>query len=175
MGKRQLIGGFSIVDFRCRPYAVGSVAEENFVEVEFKNLILVQLLLNFQGQEGFFDFTCPCFFRCQEEIPGELLGDGASTDCFLAGGRQRPDSPRDALVVNSGMFVKTRIFSGKECLFQVIRCFFNRDGDPSFFTENPQQFAVLTENPERNLELYITQSLDIRKVRLKHQVSYADS
>lgn len=86
----------AVVELRGRGHAVGTVPEEALVEVQGEDLVLAQLPLHLHRQQHLGELAGVAVLTAQEELAGDLLGNGGTTgDALVVGGRQQPNrAPR---------------------------------------------------------------------------------
>ena len=66
------------VDVGCRLHAVGAGAQVDLVQVIFQNLVFGVVALQQDGGDGLLDLSPHVFLLVQEDVAGQLLGDGGS-------------------------------------------------------------------------------------------------
>ena len=152
--QRRQIGGFlqrqfrqrlvKIVERRCR-HAVRAVAEVNFVQIQFQNMIFAKRLFNPPGQKRFLDFADIRHFRRKQKVFGHLLGDGRRTrrPATAAQVFHVADNGADnADIINPRMPIKLFVFGGDERLLDQIGDFADRHEQPLLHRVFLQQLTV---------------------------------
>ena len=84
LGDGQILGVFAEVEPRRRLDAVRAVAEVNLIRVELEDLILGEVLLDVDGEEGLVDLAAEILRRREEDLLGELLRQRRRAFDFLA-------------------------------------------------------------------------------------------
>src|SRR5690606_9808494 len=101
--------GLAIVELGGRGDAVGAMAEEDLVEVELENLVLAQRVLDAEREEHLGQLARVALLRAQEEVAGNLLGDGRATlGLFAAREDDMQDRARGAGQVDAAVIVEVR-------------------------------------------------------------------
>src|SRR5690348_4559328 len=95
-----------------------AIAEVNLVGVELENLLLIEAMLEFDGDDGLGQLTAPSAFGGKEEAARELHGEGAGalSDAFAAeiglGGSEDTDE------IETGMLEKALVLCGEDRFHQ---------------------------------------------------------
>jgi hypothetical protein len=115
-GERYVAHRFSEIIQRRGVDAEGAAAEIGTVEVELEDFVLGEPRLQPQREEGFVDLALDSALVRQEQVLGELLGDGGPALHHAAGlgiGHQRADG---AVEVDAEMLVEAPILGRQSCL-----------------------------------------------------------
>ena len=112
LGQGQFADVLAVVNPGGRADAIGPLAEVNLVEVEFKDLALVQFAFNLERQKDLVQLSDIGLFTAQEEISRDLHGDRAAALFFRAGPGQLIGGPQQALPVHPRMGVEAIILGG---------------------------------------------------------------
>ena len=92
------------------------VAERDLVEIELQDLVLGEILLDAPGQEDLFYLAHQRLFIAQEEVAGDLLGDGTGALAGLTGDGPDGGCANDADGVNPRVLIETGIFGRQYCI-----------------------------------------------------------
>ena len=71
-----MLNGLTEVHLCGSPHAIGAVTQVDFVEVQLKDFVFAQQLLNTDREEHLFDLTYQRLFRAEEEVTRQLLRNG---------------------------------------------------------------------------------------------------
>ena len=100
--------------------AEGAAAEIGAVEVELENLVLGQPRLQPGGEERFVDLALERALVAQEQVLGELLGDGRAALHHAAGPGVGHERAEGAVEVDAVMFVETPVLGRQHRLDEVV-------------------------------------------------------
>ena len=170
----ELVQGLAVVELGGRGDSVGAVAEEALVEIELEDLVLAEFALHLHGQQHFGQLAGIAVFGAEEELPGDLLGDGGATGhSLVVRSGQQPDRPGHAAVVDAVVLVEAVVLDGDEGLLDPFR-------DPGDFhrvapglAEYGHQAAVPAMDVQGLLELDGAQRLDVGQLRGDHEIARA--
>ena len=146
---------------RCDP--VGAVAEEALVQVQREDLLLAELALHLHRQQHFLEFAAEAVFGAEEELLGDLLGDGGATGHTLlpAGFDQQPDGAGDALHIDAVVLVEVGVLGGQKGLPDALWNLIDFNGIATLFAEQADQLAIARVDVHRLLQLDVTQHLHV--------------
>ena len=116
LGERELRDRASVVDLRRGADTVGTLTEEDLVDVEFQDLVLGELALDLQCKQDLVELAEVRLLPAEEEVPGHLHGDGAASRPLLPGAQQVPYGAGEALPVDPGMLVEAVVLARDERL-----------------------------------------------------------
>ena len=153
-GQRQVARRFAEVEIRRRLHAERAAAHVSAVEIELEDLVLGEMGLQPEGEEGLVDLALERALVGEEQVLGELLGErraalhragGAGVDGQRAGGADRVDAP---------MVIEAAILGGDQRLNEVGRQILQRqrivmldaapaDVDAVAIKEGDRQFLLL--------------------------------
>src|SRR5690606_35463216 len=85
LAKREIARRLAEITLRRRLDAGGAVAEEDAVEIELEDLLLGVVLLEPQRQQCLLRLALQRLLGAEEQVLGELLGDGGGAARHLAG------------------------------------------------------------------------------------------
>jgi len=129
--------------------AIGIKAEIDLVEIELEDLVLAVGLFDTEGQNRFLDLSVKRLVGRQQEVLGNLLGDGGCTDEAAAGtdvlhihchGAHQPAD------IDAGMIVEILVFSRKKRCLDAIGNGLDRHEKPIFTGVFLHQRAVAGVN-----------------------------
>ncbi len=126
----QLMHGLVEIDQRRRGDTVGAEAEIDLVEIEFENLVLGIGALDFQRQQRLLGLALEGDFVGQQEVLGDLLGDGGGAlRAAVAAVILEIDHRRagDSRKIQTAMLVKILIFRCEEGVDDQLRHRLDRD------------------------------------------------
>ncbi len=152
LGQGQFAKRFVVVEGRRRLEAERPVAEEDLVDVQFKNLRLIELTLEPEGQQSLFEFAAVGFFPGKEIIAGDLHRDRACALACLPGLQVNDKRPYHPERIHPVMTEKAVVFRRQNGIDQFLGGIFNLYGNTPFISEFAYQPAVDAVNPERLLE-----------------------
>ena len=163
----QLIERFAEVRLRGRAETVGALAEVNLVDIELEDFLLVQAVLDLEGEQRLVELARKRLFRGEKEVARHLHRDrarplaAAAGDQVGIGGAQHPD------VVDAGVLVKALVLGGDDGVLEERRHI--RDGDhrPAFFAEFADQRSFGRIDPQRDLRLVGGERVELREVRIR--------
>ena len=142
LAKRQLVERLAEVRLRGRAETIGALAKVNLVDVELEDLLLVQAVLDLEGEERLVQLAGERLLRGKKEITRHLHGDGAralapaAIDEIGVGGTQHAD------VIDPRMLVEALVLGGDDGVLQLRRDVGDRDDRAALFAELTNQRAV---------------------------------
>ena len=163
----QLPKRFVKIIQRRRRNAVTATPKINFVEIKRQNLVFAKSAFHPKRQDCFFDFAFNRNFICQQEILGNLLGNGRGTNrapAFAIIDDIGHNCPRQSAQINAKMIVKCFVFSRNKSMDQSWRDGLNRHKKPLFTGIFGQQRPVASMNAGHNRRFIIGKLLIIRKI-----------
>ena len=165
----------AVVELRGRGHAVGPVPEEALVEVQAEDLVLAQLPLHLHRQQHLGELAGVAVLAAQEELAGDLLGNGGTAgDALVVGGRQQPDRARHALEVDPVVLVEAGVLRGQEGLLHLQGDVLDVDRIAAHLAEQPDQAAIPGIDVHRLLQLDVAQALHVRQPRRNRGQQDAD-
>ncbi|MNC41203.1 hypothetical protein D3C75_899580 [compost metagenome] len=132
-------------------HAISAVTQIDFVQIQLKNFILGQHLFNADRQEGFLDFAHQGAFRAQEEVSGQLLGDGTGPLRSMAGNQRDRCGTEDTNGIDPVMIIETAVLRGDEGMHHHRWDLVQLERYTAFFTILGDQFALRAVNLHRYL------------------------
>ena len=123
-------------------YSVRLVPQPDLVEVKLKDLLLGQDLLYMYGNEDFLNLSLDGFLIGKEEVPRDLLGDGAGALAYPSGVGDGHGGSRYALEIEAAVLVKALILNRDKGLLQEIRDFVDGGRLSLDLPEHPDELAV---------------------------------
>ena len=162
-GERQVPRRFAEIALRRPLDAVSAGAEIDAVEIEFENLRLGEFVFEPQREHDFLKFAGDGAFLGEEQIFGELLGDGRAALRRAAMKYVGDERARDAERIDAAMRVKAAVLDGDEGVGHVIRQFADGDRGAAHVAARRQRRAVDAEDEHRGRTLGYFQGLDRRQ------------
>src|SRR6185312_16423711 len=113
LGHGELVEALAEVGLRRRRDTVRALAEKDDVEIELEDLLLGELVIHVEGDEGFLQLAPPRFIERQEHVAGRLLRDRASA-LYLAArdqiddGRARDTDETDAALLEEPVVLRRK-------------------------------------------------------------------
>ena len=104
------------------------------------------------------------FFRCEEKIFGDLLGDRRSALCFFALEDIGPCGARYAEKIDTAMLVKFFVLGGQNGPFHDVGDFLNADHGAALLPEFSDEETVRRKDLERNFGLIVRQDVERRQL-----------
>ena len=123
-------------------------------------MVLVEGLLDAPAEQDLPNLALVGLLVAQEEIAGDLHGDGRCALCLAALHEVAADGPQDALVVHAAMGVEIGVFSGDEGVLEVVRHLVEGDHVPPLLVDLSQQLAVAVVDLGDGGRLVLAQGLD---------------
>ncbi len=142
---------------------VRPVSEVHVVAVEGEDLALGVPLLDLDREDRFLDLAFPRLVERQEQVPGELLGQGARTRALAVHdvACRRDDDARDA---QAEMAVEPCIFRSHDRVPQRHRDVAVADDDPPLRGELPDDVAVERLEARDRARCVVVERRDLRQV-----------
>ena len=147
--------------------AIGAEAEIDFVEVELEDLVLGIGALDLERQQRFLDLARQRHLVGEQEVLGDLLGDGggalraAAAAVVLHEGDRRA---RDAGEIEPAMLVEVLVLGGEEGVDHQLRHRLDRDVQPPLARIFGEQRAVGRMHARHHRRLVILQLRIVRQV-----------
>ena len=119
LGDGQGVERFIEIVERCRGNAIGALAEIDFIEIELKDSVLREGLLDTESEDRLFHFAFDGDLVGQQEILGDLLGDGRcalKAFALAEGGDVAQHGARHAGEIDSRMLVKILVLGGEKSI-----------------------------------------------------------
>ena len=163
-GERQLPRRFGEIALRRRLDAISAGAEIDAIEIELEDLCLGEFVLEPERQHHFLQLARNGALLRQEQIFGELLGDGRAALRGAAaqdvGGKRAHDPERIDAVVR----IEAPILDGDECLGHIVRQFVQRHRRAAHVAASGERRAIGAEDQNRRRTLGDFERLDGRKM-----------
>ena len=173
---RDVLGGLAEIALGGGLDAIGAGTEIDAVEVEFEQLRLGMLALQPQRQLHFLQLARHGAFLGQEQVLGELLGQGraALRDAAMQDVGDR--GAQDAEGIDAVMRIETAVLDGDERLRQIGRQVLQRNIGAGHFAARGQRAAVEADDLDGRRPLWNFQRLDRRQVRadIDHEADHRD-
>ena len=118
-GERELLRRLGEVAPRGRIDPVGAGAEVGRVQVAQEDLLLAELALQPEGNDGLLDLAAQVLVGRQEHEARQLLGDGAAALARAAGLPVAPGGPQDAPRIDAKVAVEPAVLDGHDGLGKV--------------------------------------------------------
>ena len=164
-GQGEVADGLVEIDLCRRREAVGAVAEEDLVDVDFQNLVFAEVLLDFQRQQRLVELAPEGTLAREEKVARHLHGDGGSALTAPARGDVIDRRAQHAHRVDAAMLVEAGIFGGEDGLFEHIGhlCYiYNR---AALLAKFAQQHAIGGVDPHRDARAVVCQASQRRQLR----------
>ena len=139
--------------------------EENPVEIQFKDLALVEGPLYFYGQQNLVELAHESAFQGQEVIPGDLHCQGAAPGAFFSRQHQLGHRPEQARKIDPGMAEKIGILGGQQGLYELRWNLVKGQWAAFLFAKLAYQVPVPGIHAHRCLQFHIAQGSDVGQVR----------
>ena len=120
-------------------------------------------MLDFQRKQDLAQFTHQLLFRGEEQVAGQLHGDGAAALRHLAFLHDAQCRADQALPVNAGVLVEAIVLGVEEGVDHHRRHVGQLDGDPALFAEFADQGAVAGVDAQRDLQLDVAKAINRRQ------------
>src|SRR5262249_32277077 len=166
-GNRQLVHRFVEIQQRRRRYAISTVAEINFVEIEFENLLLRIGAFDAQRQQRFFDLTLERHLIGKKEILRDLLSNGGGALRAAAASvifDVQHAGAGDAVYVDAGMLIEILVLGRDESIDDKFRDRLNRQIEPPFLGIFREQRAIAGVDARHHRRFVILKLRIIRQV-----------
>ena len=162
----QLVGRLAKVHLCRSPHAVSAVAEIDLVQVQLKNFIFTQQLLNTDGQEGFLDFAHQRFFRAEEEVTRQLLGNGTGPLRGVPVDQRDAGGTEDTNRVNPVVLIEAAIFGGNERFHHFGWDLAKGHWNTTLLAVLRNELTVCAIDLHRYLQAHVFQRSDVWQLRL---------
>ena len=117
----ELCERFTVIDLGCGTEAIGTITQENLVQIQGQNVLFTQLILDFQGEEDLIELTQEGLFPAQKEVTSHLHGNRAATGLLVAAGFGHLEGgAQDTLVINAGMDEKAVVLGGQDRMDELL-------------------------------------------------------
>ena len=157
------------IEVRGRLDAVGAVAEVELVAVQLEDPLLGILLLDAAGDEHLLELPPDGLLGIEEQLAGQLLGDGAPA--LGAAERAAPDPddvllerPDDAHVIDALVRIEPGVLGGDDGLLQDVGNARVRDFDPPLLGELLDDVALVGQDRGDDLGPEVLELVDRREV-----------
>ena len=164
---REFVHRLVEIDQRGGGDAVGAEAEIDFVEIELEDLVLRIGALDPHRQQGFLDLAGERHFVGQQEVLGDLLGDGGGALRSAVGAvilRVEHRGARHAREVDAAMLVEVLVLGGEERVDDHLRHRLDRQIQPALLGVFAEQRAVGRMDARHHRRLVILQLRIVRQV-----------
>ena len=128
LGQVDLAHRLAEVELRGRLHAEGAAAEIGAVEIELEDLALGEARFEQEGEERLLDLARERALRGQEQVLGELLGDGRAALHHLVGARVLEQGARRADEVDAEVLEEAPVLGGERGLDEVVGNLLQRHG-----------------------------------------------
>ena len=156
----QLVEGTAVVEQGRGAHSVGTMAEENLVEVELEDLLLAEEPLDLQGEQDLLELALVGLFPTEKEVPRHLHGHGAASRALLPGAHQVRDGADEPLPVDAGMLEKALVLCGDDRLDHCRRNLVETQRDPALLAELRHQSPIPGVDAQWRLEMNVLQHVD---------------
>ncbi len=118
LGDGQLLGVLAEVKPRGLLDAVGAVPEVDLIRIELEDLVLREILLDLDGQEGLVDLAAEALLRREEDLFGELLRQRRRPFDLLAGNDVLDRGAHERLRVDAAVIDEVGVLGGQDGLVE---------------------------------------------------------
>ena len=140
---------------------VGALAQVNLVDIKLQNFVFAQAVFNFVGQQHFIQFAGPGFVSGQEEIAGDLHGNGAGALCAPARGDVGHQGPCNAHEVDAAVLVEPIVLGRQNGLLHHQGHLGNVDWAAPFFAKFTDEYAIGSQHAQRHFGSVISQGIEV--------------
>ena len=120
LGQAKLAGMFAEEFFRCRFQAIHAGAEIDLVEIKAEDLVLAVARLQIDGERRFLQLALHGAAGRQEQILGQLLGDGRTALHHAAGHHVAHRGARQAERIDADMRAEAAVLDGDEGIDDIV-------------------------------------------------------
>ncbi len=152
-----------------RTEPVGSLAEEDLVDVDLQDPVLGQLGLDLECQRDLVDLARVQLLARQVKGARDLHGDRAAALAAPAADEVGQDRPRETRVVDPAVLVEAVVLGSEDGLLQGRRHVLDPHVLAPLFAELAQQDAIGAPDAQRDLRPVVDQRVDRRQVRVGHR------
>jgi hypothetical protein len=164
---RQVLGALVEIALRRRLDAIGAGAEIDAVQIEGEDLLLGELHLQPDGQHQLLHLAAHVLVGGQEQVLGQLLGQGRAALNDPPGAHVRHHGPAHADRIEAGVIVEAAILDGDEGGRHIVR----QGGQISWRgllrTARGDQDAVAVQIGDRRLAIDIIEGRGVRQAARK--------
>ena len=167
LGNGDVLERFAKVGFAGSGKAVGPVAQEDLVHIDFQNLVFGQVVLELEGQQYLVNLARKGLLGGQIHIARHLHGDGRGALALGAAhvGRRRP---HHAQVIDATVLEKAGVFDRQNSVFHHRRNLFDGRERAVLFAKFPDQLTFGRKNAQRQLGVVVLQIGNIRQIGVGH-------
>ena len=138
----QLVEGLAVVDLCRGGKTIGALAQIDLVDVELKDLVFGEILLDLECEQHFIQLAGDGFFRRQEEVTGHLHGDGRGALLLATGDQIGCGSAREAEYIHAGVLIEAIIFRRQDRLLHNVGDLIDLDDLTTLFAKLTDQRAI---------------------------------
>ncbi len=165
LGEGQVVHRLVEVHLGRRTDAVGTLPEEDAVQVQGQDFLLREFTLEPHRQEHFLQLAPQGFLRRQHGIARELHRDRAAALADAARTHVRDQRADQALPVDPGVLEETRVFRREERVDDDGGNLVEGHRDAALLADLRQQLAVARIDPQRQLRLHVAQRSSVWNLR----------
>jgi hypothetical protein len=171
-GQRQFAERLAEIDLRGRGETVGTLSEEDLVDVQLEDLVLAQIVLDLERQQRFVELAGIGLFRRKEEVLRHLLGNRRCPLPLAAAHQVGVQGAQDALRIDAAVLIEALVLGGQDRLLHDRRNVLDADHRAPLLAELAEQVAIGRIDAQRHLRPIVGQDLQRRQVRVGHAQDY---
>ena len=162
LGEIEIGNAFAVIDLCRRLEAVGSMTQENPVEIEFENLALVQCPFDLYRQQDFIELAHESALETEEVVSCDLHGQGTAARALFPRQHQLRDRPQQPRHINPGVAEEVGVLGRQQGLDKLGWYFLKRQRAALLLAKLADQLPVTGIHPHGGLQFYVAQGRDIR-------------
>ena len=170
----QLVERLAEVDLGCRRKPVGALPQVYLIDVELEDLVLREVVLDFERQQRFIELARKRFLGGKEEIPGHLHGDRACALFASPLGEVGVGRAGDAEVVDSRVLIKPFVLRSKDRVLELLRNLLDRNERAALLAELADLRTLRGVNPHGYLGLIVRKYFKRRQIRIRKRNDQAN-
>ena len=167
LGNAHVLDRLAEIGFGSRSKAVGTIAQEDLVEVDLEDLVLGQRVLELECQQHLVDFAREGLFGGEIDVARHLHGNGGGALALgLAEVGQAGTGHAD--VVDAAVLVEAGVLDGEHGVLHDLGNFIEGHVAAALLAEFGNQVAFGAVDAQRQLGLVVLQAGDVGQVGVGH-------
>ena len=151
------------IHLRCCSNTIGTLPEEHLIKEQRHDLFLRELLFYTDRKRCFFELALQGPVERQEIVSCELLCQRTATALDTTRRNELVDGAQQSAVVDAWMHPKALVFGGDKGINNVLRHLVICNKYAATFTDLVDQESIAAEDPQRNLQRNVANSLGSRQ------------
>ena len=144
--------------------AVAGVAEVDLVQIDVKDLLLRQVLLQSSREDELLDLAGQGALVAQEQRLHGLLGERGASALARAGKNVAEEALRDVQVIDAGMFEEVGVFRARDCLNHDLWDLPVGHDGPALLEDFPHNRAIRSIEPGGLRWVVVLERVEVRQI-----------